>query len=207
MRTTGIVALLISSGIALSGCGAGQPAAPVSSSPPEIPDKTNEKLVDVMGIRNPVTCAADRVELDGEAIVLGVVVGDKARAYLQEALSIPIGTVVTPGVDDEGMKLLARHVVNDHLNGIPISVTYCDDTSCKQVFSSPQKEALELRVGGARGDKMLIRHRDTIFEQDAESTPLKRYPFVKTSWHEWHAKYPHTDIYLGHLQPELCRDK
>ncbi len=205
LKAPGLIALLTFGAVTYSGCEFSDPAMKISTSAPETPAKVDEKLADVMGIRNPVTCPADRVDLPDDAVVMGVVVRDKARAYLLDALSIPVGTVVTQGVDDEGMRLLARHVVNDRLNGIPISVTFCDDLSCKQVFTANQKEALELRVGGARGDKMLLRYRDATFEQDAEATPLDRYPFVKATWFEWRTKHPQTDIYLGHLQAELCR--
>lgn len=202
IRMSAKLAVLLLGVAACSSCDFGKSA---NSSSSRAGQPQSEKLVDVQGVSDPVTCSADHVNLDGEAVVLGVVVDGKARAYLQEALEIPRGTVITPGVDNDNMKLLARHVVNDRLNGVPISVTYCDDTACRRVFISRDQASLALRVAGARGDHMLLRHAGVTFQQDAADIPLKEHPFEKALWREWRMRYPDTDIYLGHLQPDLCR--
>lgn len=203
MRIVGIA--LLFSVMAFSGCEFSQPAPPVP--PPQPPRPPVEKLADVMGIKNPQTCLGTHVALHDAAPILGVVVGDKSRAYLLEALEVPPGTYLTPGLDDDSKKHLANHVVNDQVNGVSIAVTYCDTNRCTRVFSSPDNTPLELRVGGWKNRQMLLKLKDQSFLQNSEDAPLPPFPFEESTWGEWYKKHPDTDIYLGEQYEIRCRPK
>ena len=137
----------------------------------------------------PAAEAADVGQFAGAQQVMGVVVGEEARAY-------PIGL------------LAYHHVVNDVLGGQPIAVTFCVLCSSGIVFD-PVVDGRRLTFGvdGAwRGTA-------TLYDQQTDSTwlhlsgeclagplagtmlrPLPRYRH--TTWDEWRTAHPDTTVML-----------
>jgi hypothetical protein len=151
-------------------------------------------LMEVPGIREPLAHSAADVQLADAAEVIGISVGGRVRAYLVDALNLP-----------------DRHVVNDLLGDTPITVTFCPRTDCVRVYSDPSShEPLPIVLGGwmerYEDRTILLLVGTTRYRQDTgqplepgAAAPLS-YPqinFVRTSWKEWRAAHPETDIYLG----------
>src|SRR5262249_14946893 len=141
--------------------------------------------------------------------VLGVVVEGTARAYSVRALS----------------NAEQFHVVNDVLHDVPVSVTFCDKTSCAKVFTSPSpRKPLAIGVGGfAHGQMMLIVDGQRYYQESlkpfpmwdspsahlsmtsemgtgkrkAGAFPYQSLPFTRTKWKTWKEAYPTTDVYVG----------
>ena len=115
-------------------------------------------------VNRPPTVPAAEALLADDDIVIGVVVGGKARAYRLKAF-----------------KFIARHVVNDVINGTAVTVTYCDRDGCLRAFAADVDEPLPVRVGGFR-EGLLLRIGDSYFEQktgrtaDGEGLPYRTMP-------------------------------
>lgn len=114
-------------------------------------------------------------------MVIGITVGGVSRAYAIVALSD-----------------VATHVVNDLIDGTPVSVTYCDQTECARVFTVHEKGApIDLSVGGWKEDAMSLQFNNQQYVQTASNIPLLDHPFELTTWKEWSASHPDTDVYTG----------
>ena len=151
---------------------------------------------DSIGIIRPRTVAASTARLPEDEMVIGVRIHGKARAYRRAAL--------TPILD---------HVVNDVLDVVPVSVTYCDRTNCTRVFTDDGSEPLELRVG-AYLDGMLLKLHGRLYRQDTGAAadhvddnplPYQTLPFEETTWRQWRSENPDTDVYLGRSNPAESR--
>ncbi|MFM2095625.1 MAG: hypothetical protein RIS70_2749 [Planctomycetota bacterium] len=162
--------------------------------------------VKIPGVRTPVTYGANEVKLSDDQVILGVLVDGKARAYFVQALALPSHDQFRASVMTGDMSLLGDHLVNDIVNNVPISVSYCDSTDCKAVFTQDGTAPIDLYVGGTDGDRMLLMFRGERFPQDAELPPLDRVPHQLLPWGEWKSRYPRTDIYLGRYAPEFVID-
>ncbi|MBX6315189.1 MAG: DUF3179 domain-containing protein, partial [Isosphaeraceae bacterium] len=93
------------------------------------------------GVRQPPTRPAAKVRLADTEEVLGVEVGSQARAYWLRV-----------------MRDRPRHIVNDIVGGVPITVTYCDLAECVRAFTDPQGEApLEISLNGLKGERMVLK--------------------------------------------------
>lgn len=144
------------------------------------------------GVNRPLALPAHAAAalLRDDAPVLGVVAGGRARAYTIEA-----------------MNSVARHVVNDTLDGVPVTVTYCDRTGCARAYA-----------GGAGGDPLgvgvlgfdrglILSAGGRSFRQDTgepvgggDPFPYPSHPVERTTWGAWRAAHPDTDVYVGDEQ-------
>ncbi len=153
----------------------------------------NVELFDLPALQEPPALPAETAKVPDDAAVIGVSAGGRHRAYLVEAL--------TPR---EG------HCVNDRLGGVPVTVTYCDRSSCVRVFTDPDgTEPLAIAVGGWAGryetGTLLLRigkhrYRHTTgqpLEPDAPPFPYAEADCVQTTWKEWRTRHPDTDVYTG----------
>jgi hypothetical protein len=136
------------------------------------------------------------------APVIGVSAAGRHRAYLLQAF------------------LRAdRHVYNDLLGDVPVSVTYCDLDDCTKVFTGPaQDRPLDIAVGGAdasRPRKMLLRAGSKLYWQDtrkalegdpADSFPYTEIQFERTTWGQWRKAHPDTELYTGESVVRPTRD-
>ena len=158
--------------------------------PPE--NHTGNMIVVFSGIRMPPAKPAPSAELDDEAEVIGVCVGNHARAYAVESMGFPA----------------PRHVVNDMLGGRAVSVTYCDRRRCSRVFTRAGGAGpLALDVGGWLESKgMLLHVEEVLYAQEtgenlsAENEapiPYPEWPHVRTTWGSWRKTHPDSDVYVG----------
>jgi hypothetical protein len=154
----------------------------------------------VIGIREPETFSATEIAISDDAMVIGVSIGNRHRAYVVEALSPPFGFDIRTADNDQIQKVLARHVVNDLIDDVPVSVTYCDMNKCIRVFGGNGNSSLDLAISGRKDKKMELMLYRKQFLQDASNAPLKDIPFEHTTWREWRFKHPDTDVYGGTKQ-------
>ncbi|MBX3443792.1 MAG: DUF3179 domain-containing protein [Planctomyces sp.] len=133
------------------------------------------------GINQPPMPLAEEVELADEAPVVGVVVGNEARAYVIQEMS-----------DTD------CHVVNDVVEGVPISMTYCDYTDRARVLTRASgSELIDLGLGGWLNGEMSVRLDGRMYQQTSEDIPLDDHPYERMAWSEWKAKHPETRVFVG----------
>ncbi len=154
----------------------------------------------VFGIREPDTVAAEDARITDEQTVIGVSVGEVHRAYVVEAFSLPPGYVVDE-TDEASLRKVGRHIVNDIVGGMAISIAHCDDTSCTRVFTDGQGDSMDLSIGGWRDGQMQILLLGKRYAHDSDDIPLKEHPFSVTTWRAWKKKHPQTDLYVGKSSP------
>ena len=144
------------------------------------------------GVVRPRTVAASVAGLPDQEMVIGIKVHGKARAYRVAAL-VPI----------------LDHVVNDVVDAVPVSVTFCDQTRCTRVFTDDGTEPLEL-VTAAFVDGLVLKSHGRLYRQDTGAAadqvddsplPYETLPFEETTWARWRAENPDTDVYLGRSSP------
>lgn len=140
----------------------------------------------------PPTISAAQATLADDDEVIGVVINQHPRAYRLKALL---------GVQN--------HVVNDLLDGVPVSVTYCDERNCIRIFTGDGKEPLKIRSGGYNMGMILMA--DGAFYAQATRQPLNEqaapFPydamdFERTTWAKWRATHPTTDVYEAPPPPK-----
>jgi hypothetical protein len=146
-------------------------------------------LLDQMEIRNPQAIAPEASDLADSAEVIGVEMQGSHRAYALGPMSFP-----------------RTHVINDVVGGTPVTVSYCNRRDCIRVFTDPDgAEALNVSVGGldARPDRgMLLRvgkrryyqESGVSFDDPSETFPYAQAEFVRTTWGQWRAEHPDTDV-------------
>ena len=130
------------------------------------------------GLEMPPTVPADTAQLADDAPVAGVVVNGRPRAYSLQSMSQP-----------------QYHVLNDVLAGRAVSVTYCDRTDCLRAFSAPSPRPLPVWLEGWSGDEMLISLDSQVFSQN--EAPLAAWEVEHTTWSQWRAGHPDTDVFVG----------
>ncbi|AZH26121.1 DUF3179 domain-containing protein [Haloplanus aerogenes] len=150
-------------------------AATVSGGPPKdgIPSVDEPSVVD----------ASAAAFLRDEEIVVGVARGEAVRAYPR--------------------KILVHHeIVNDRLDGVPVSVTYCPLTGTVLGF---ERGATTFGVSGNLVNSNLVmydRATDSRWPQvlataiDGPLTgrSLREFDVVWTTWRQWRARYPETEV-------------
>lgn len=134
-------------------------------------------------IVQPETVPAEQAGLEEDAMLVTVKMNGKQRAYLLSDLA-------------QG----GAHVVNDLLAGVPVSVTYCDQTDCVRVFHDPQGHTpIKLQTAGWIDRKMAIAvgSEQTIYSHDAKDIPLQELDFQRMSFGQWRQLYPEGTVYIG----------
>lgn len=145
----------------------------------------------VPGLRRPAVVSAASTALDGDEEVIGVELGGRARAYRLAALQ------------DR-----SRHVVNDVVGGVPVSVAYCDLSNCVQVYTEPGGSApLDVGIAGLFDGEMVVSVRGALYihktgaplpsATNAARLPLETLAPVRLPWKEWLRRHPGTEVYEG----------
>jgi hypothetical protein len=155
--------------------------------------KSNDLLVDYPGIDQPAFVTSADANITDETVVIGISYGDEYRAYALHA-----------------MNDMQKHIVNDTLDGLPVSVVYCDIDDCIRVFAGEAgADALPLRVGGYHGrfydGSMLLKLGDNRYRLDTGANlydprdvlPYDYYPYERTTWGAWRVKHPGSALYKG----------
>src|SRR5262245_37188714 len=140
-------------------------------------------------IAQPTTVPAAAALLDDDEEVIGIAAAGKYRAYRIKALANP-----------------AEHIVNDVINRVPVTVTYCDILKCAQAFTAEQRDKpLDISSGGFDGE-MMLKSKDVFFWQRTgvnrgakpESEPaFPHHPFTRMKWKDWRKLHPQSDVYVG----------
>ena len=170
----------------LAGCGepAVDPRAAANPSPPT--GGLNTPFI-VPGIRQPAMHLAADVDLPDETQVIGISSAGASRAYTVHALSS-----------------MSTHVINDLLEGVPVSVTYCDQTRCARVLSTERgDEPIDLWTGGFANGQLTVMFESRMYLQTSQELPFHDHPFTLTTWKEWRESHPETLVYTGGGQPHL----
>jgi hypothetical protein len=152
-------------------------------------------FADLPGIRLPaVRTVADAPLADNDEVI-GVAVNGRFRAYAVNALNSP-----------------DRHVVNDLVDGRPVSVTYCPRSGCVSVYTgAPGNETLPIAMGGwmeRYDDRTLLllvgatRYRQdtgTAVESASAPLPFPRMEYQRVTWKQWREEHPDTEVYAGEV--------
>jgi Protein of unknown function (DUF3179) len=142
-------------------------------------------------IVRPRVIAANEAALRPEELVIGVEAAGHPRAYRLAALEDP-----------------RRHVVNDLIGGVPVSVVYCNLTQCLRVYTdSAGFGPLDVEIAGLFNGEMVVRLRGGLYLQNSgaaleptKSPPSAPYRLLApelATWSEWAARHPDTDAYVG----------
>jgi len=173
--------------------------------PPEDPDEMDMPWI-TAGIYQPQVESADTDKIKPEQKVIGILLEDKARAYMLAAFD---------GIE--------RTVVNDVIKGTPVTITYYPMES---LHNEPEKrvrvfcdnhgsEALMMGLMGTEEGKMKIYCQEKGYFQmgskvsvwhdsnkDGKEDPdemfqLADLEFEVVNWKDWKENHPDTDVYLG----------
>jgi len=150
------------------------------------------------GVIRPPTVEAAKAELKDDAEVLGVEVNGVARAYRLDILCD-----------------INRHIVNDTVHGVPVSVLYCDLNDCARAYTGPASpDPLPIRMAGMNFGDLILKVGKVFYQhstgQALEGTRfpgspnpgLPPFPFsptavTRTTWGAWKQQHPGTDVYVG----------
>lgn len=150
------------------------------------------------GVTRPPTVQAAKAGLKDDAEILGVEVNGIARAYLLTALCD-----------------INRHIINDTVNGVPVSVVYCDISDCARGYTGPASSvSLPIHQAGMKFGDLILKVGNVLYQHSTsqalggtlspgEPDPsLPPFPFApidvrRTTWRGWKQQHPQTDVYLG----------
>jgi hypothetical protein len=142
------------------------------------------------GIKTPEVVPAAKANLKDDASVIGIEANGRYRAYSEAAMT--------------GM---TSHVVNDLIDNIPVTVTYCDLANCARAFTGSQRgKPLEVSTGGMVDGNLALRigtiwikqpTGETMFGDGSAKSPLQDFPITRTTWKVWRERHPDTDVYIG----------
>jgi hypothetical protein len=158
--------------------------------PPAAEPHWPTKLVEVPARSAGASVSAKAAQLLPDAAVVGVSFAGKHRAYPVAVMSDSIS-----------------HVMNDRIAGQPFAVVYCDRLRCARGFTSADRKAsLDLAVGGWLNEggvnDLLVRHGKHRYqlktgkavEANAPPFPFEAVEVELTTWGEWRAAHPDTDV-------------
>jgi len=145
--------------------------------------KMGERYADVPGITDAAFVSAADAKLDGNALVIGVVFGGEAKAYVRNVF----------GGGPAG------HILHDHFGEAEVTVTHCDRTRCTRVFTSTGELSLsQMHCGGwLEEQQMALLVGDKRFAHSSKEIPFAEVPFVVTTWKKWRSEHPASLVYVG----------
>lgn len=147
--------------------------------------------MEMPGVDRPGILDATHAGLDDGEEVIGVEVGGKARAYRVAAL-----------------RDRSRHIINDVIDGLPISVAYCDLSDCVRVYTDRTSNApLDVSVAGLFDGEMVVKLRGANFihrtgarlevDPGTAAPPYEQLCPSRTTWKRWLSQHPASDVYAG----------
>lgn len=142
-------------------------------------------------IVQPSILKATEARMRPDDMVIGVEVGGRARAYYLAAFEHP-----------------NRHLVNDMIGGVAVSVAYCNLSRCVRVYTDPGATApLDAEVAGVLDREMVIKLRGVPYFQrsgapvepatGAAAIPYSLLTPTIVKWNQWTRQHPETDVYEG----------
>jgi hypothetical protein len=155
-------------------------------------EDTIVKLTDEPAVQRPMVLPAGACWLPDDEEVLGVSAGGRHRAYHIRALAV-----------------VNRHILNDQLGSMPVTVSYCDSSDCIEVFlGAAGQDPLDVAPGGVTGEAdggtLLLRLGTWYYRQDTTASlekgappfPYAKSKFARTTWKRWREAHPDTDLYV-----------
>jgi len=162
------------------------PPAPERSRPPVVSSTAAARRI-TAGVRLPRIHSATDAQLEAGDEVVGIVVNGRARAYRVQT-----------------MAYMMNHVLNDLIDGRPVTVTYCDKSDCVLVLTDDDRaEPLAIDIGGTREGLFLFVDGEAYAQKTGLSAtkqqplPFEKAPFERTTWGEWRRKHPGSEVYEG----------
>lgn len=150
--------------------------APGDVSAPVVAEKKS-----VPGLSSPKMHPAEEVELAEDAMVIGVIIGEQARAYVCSAMT------------SEGSR-----VVNDLAQKTPVSVTYHDATKGVRVLSGPDADSpLKVGIRSVSDEELTLDIDGNPMAQSSDQIPLQDLDFVLTEWIAWKTEHPDSLVFTG----------
>lgn len=114
------------------------------------------------------------VELADDAEVISVVVDGRSFAFPKKFME---------GVGD--------HIASELLAGLPIAVTYCNETECVRVFTHDASLGkIELDQFGLVDGGLSVQLNGSVYAQESKKIPLDDYMFTLVSWAVWKESHP-----------------
>jgi len=140
------------------------------------------QLMNFPGIVDPPVASAETATIRDDVDIVGLEVNGRHRAYCLSEMDSP-----------------STHVINDLIDHVPVTVTYCNITRCVRVFTRPEEldKPLDVSVRGFADGQMVIHIADRDFNHDSAEIPLKELAFERTAWGAWKSAYPDTDVCTG----------
>jgi len=144
------------------------------------------------GIVRPPIVEAGASGLRPDEEVIGIEVDGHPRAYRLAAF-----------------RDRSHHVVNDMIDGVPVTVSYCDLSDCVRTYTDHAKSVpLEVSVAGLfEGGELVLDVGGHLFFQKTgkplkpgegpSSLPLERLSPIRTTWEQWRREHPSTGVYQG----------
>ena len=123
---------------------------------------------------------------------------DRAFATVQETSLDDQDEVITLNIGDKHLAFpkrwmngMAEHVVSEIYEGLPIAVTYCNESECVRVFQGlAGGEKMNIMQHGLADGHMAMLVDGIPFLQEAEDIPYDEYPFESMTWGEWKTDHP-----------------
>lgn len=140
-------------------------------------------LADVPGVDIPKFKDVSKAAISAQAEVVGICVNGLARAY---PLSL--------------LKRVDYHIVNDLLDGKPLSITHCNLADRVRVLTWKHRGyRIPLSVGGLDENRqlLLVFGDGERFRQDSKSLPLDDHPFSRMTLGEWASRHPRSLVFVG----------
>jgi len=137
---------------------------------------------EIPGVDSPQFRDISQATLAESAEVVGVCVNGLARAY-------PLSR----------LKKVNQHIVNDLIDGRPVSITYCDLADRVRVLTwKHHGYRIPLSVGGLDENRqlLLLFGDGERFRQDTRELPLEDYPFVRVTLGDWSARHPRSLVFV-----------
>jgi Protein of unknown function (DUF3179) len=170
--------------VLLAGCGGSNGPPEGAAKLPSLPGGLSTPFI-VPGIRQPAMISVAEAQLPDETRVVGIVHGTEARAYTVNSLS-----------------RMMTHVVNDLIQDVPVSITYCDLSDCARVLTTGTRGTpIDLWTGGFTNGQLQLRFEERQYTHMSEELPLEDYPFTVTTLKEWRESHPDTLVYVGGGEP------
>tara|TARA_B100000945_G_scaffold300945_1_gene283244 strand:- start:472 stop:1161 length:690 start_codon:yes stop_codon:yes gene_type:complete len=89
------------------------------------------------------------------------------------------------------MEGVGDHIASDVFEGVPLAVTYCNETECVRVFSDNQSDKkIKLDQFGLQDGGLAVQLNGKIYPQESEEIPLEDYSFTLVNWSEWKSANP-----------------
>ena len=140
-------------------------------------DPTSDSMNDVAAVMQTPErrfVLIGEVELADDSVVISVDVDGQSFAFPKKFME---------GVGD--------HIASELLAGLPIAVTYCNETECVRVFTRDASLGkIELDQFGLVNGGLSVQLNGNVYAQESKEIPLDDYMFALVRWADWKDSHP-----------------